>query len=83
MGLCWELASLVVGRLTGAATVVDEVHGFKYLDERDLLGFFDGTENPTGPAAKAAVLMHLAGESRVQARSWTSRVPGAAGEMFP
>jgi porphyrinogen peroxidase len=55
MDLCWELASLVVGRLAGAATVVDEVHGFKYFDERDLLGFVDGTENPTGAAAAAAV----------------------------
>jgi putative iron-dependent peroxidase len=55
MDLCWELASLVVGRLAGAATVVDEVHGFKYFDERDLLGFVDGTENPTGSAAESAV----------------------------
>ena len=55
MDLCWELASLVVGRLAGAATVVDEVQGFKYFDERDLLGFVDGTENPTGSAAEAAV----------------------------
>jgi putative iron-dependent peroxidase len=55
MDLCWELASLVVGRLSGAATVVDEIHGFKYFDERDLLGFVDGTENPTGQAAEIAV----------------------------
>jgi porphyrinogen peroxidase len=55
MDLCWELASLIVDRLAGAATVLDEVHGFKYFDERDLLGFVDGTENPTGPAAAAAV----------------------------
>ncbi len=55
MDLCWELASLVVGRLVGAATVVDEVHGFKYFDERDLLGFVDGTENPAGSAAEMAV----------------------------
>jgi putative iron-dependent peroxidase len=55
MDLCWELASLVVGRLAGAATVVDEIHGFKYFDERDLLGFVDGTENPTGQAAAVAV----------------------------
>ena len=34
---------------------VDEVHGFKYFDDRDLLGFVDGTENPTGAAAAAAV----------------------------
>jgi putative iron-dependent peroxidase len=55
MDLCWELASLVVGRLAGSATVVDEVQGFKYFDERDLLGFVDGTENPSGSAAEAAV----------------------------
>ena len=55
MDLCWELASLVVGRLAGAATVVDEIHGFRYFDERDLLGFVDGTENPTGQAADIAV----------------------------
>jgi porphyrinogen peroxidase len=55
MDLCWELASLITDRLAGAATVVDEVHGFRYFDERDLLGFVDGTENPTGAAAEAAV----------------------------
>ena len=42
-------------RLAGSVTVVDEVHGFKYFDDRDLLGFVDGTENPTGAAATGAV----------------------------
>jgi putative iron-dependent peroxidase len=37
--------------------VVDEVHGFKSFDERDLLGFVDGTENPEGGPARAAVLI--------------------------
>jgi putative iron-dependent peroxidase len=54
---CFELAGLVVTRLEGAASVVDEVHGFKYFDERDLLGFVDGTENPSGrPAFVAAIV---------------------------
>jgi porphyrinogen peroxidase len=57
MDLCWELAALVVDRLEGATTLVDEVHGFRYFDERDLLGFVDGTENPSGPAAEAAVII--------------------------
>ena len=43
-------------RLAGCARVVDEVHGFRSFDERDLLGFVDGTENPEGAAAAAAVL---------------------------
>jgi putative iron-dependent peroxidase len=55
MDLCFELADLLIGRLAGVASVVDEVHGFRYFDQRDLLGFVDGTENPTGRAAEAAV----------------------------
>jgi putative iron-dependent peroxidase len=51
MDLCFELAGRLMNRLAGSATVRDEVHGFKYFDERDLLGFVDGTENPTGPSA--------------------------------
>jgi porphyrinogen peroxidase len=57
MDMCFELSALLVGRLAGAAHVVDEVHGFKYFDERDLLGFVDGTENPSGRAAQEAVVI--------------------------
>jgi putative iron-dependent peroxidase len=53
--LCFELARLLAGRLAGAADVVDEVSGFRYFDQRDMLGFVDGTENPTGAAARDAV----------------------------
>jgi putative iron-dependent peroxidase len=57
MDLCFELAEQIMMRLDGAGTVVDEVHGFSYFDERDLLGFVDGTENPTGPAAARATII--------------------------
>jgi porphyrinogen peroxidase len=57
MDLCFELATQIMTRLGGAVTVVDEVHGFRYFDERDLLGFVDGTENPTGAAAARAALI--------------------------
>ncbi len=53
--LCFELAQRLLDRLIRHAQVVDEVHGFKSFDERDLLGFVDGTENPGGAAALAAV----------------------------
>ena len=56
LDLCFELATQIMGRLAGWVTVQDEVHGFRYFDERDLLGFVDGTENPAGAAAEAAVL---------------------------
>jgi putative iron-dependent peroxidase len=55
--LCFELASHIMTRLSGAVTVADEVHGFRYFDERDLLGFVDGTENPVGAAAVRATLI--------------------------
>ena len=57
MDLCFELAAQIMARLKGAAAVADEVHGFRYFDERDLLGFVDGTENPTGEAAADAVFI--------------------------
>ncbi|MFF7146137.1 Dyp-type peroxidase [Streptomyces nodosus] len=57
MDLCFELAQLIGERLHGAATVVDEVHGFKSFDERDLLGFVDGTENPEGALADDSVFI--------------------------
>jgi putative iron-dependent peroxidase len=55
--VCFELAAQIMERLAGSVAVIDEVHGFKYFDDRDLLGFVDGTENPTGPAATAAVVV--------------------------
>ena len=57
MDLCFEFVTQVMTRLAGAVTVVDEVHGFRYFDERDLLGFVDGTENPVGAAAGTAALV--------------------------
>jgi putative iron-dependent peroxidase len=57
MDLCFEFASEAMNRLAGAVTVADEVHGFRFFDERDLLGFVDGTENPTGPHAVSALLV--------------------------
>lgn len=51
MDLCFELATQIMTRLGSAVSPVDEVHGFRYFDDRDLIGFVDGTENPTGQAA--------------------------------
>ena len=57
MDLCFELATHIMARLDGVATTVDEVHGFKFFDNRDLLGFVDGTENPAGQGALDATLI--------------------------
>jgi putative iron-dependent peroxidase len=55
MDLCFELATQIMTRLGGAVEPVDEVHGFRYFDDRDLIGFVDGTENPRGQEAIDAV----------------------------
>ncbi len=57
LDLCFELAQRLTEALDGHARVIDEVHGFRSFDERDLLGFVDGTENPEGGAAQAAALI--------------------------
>jgi putative iron-dependent peroxidase len=57
MDLCFELATQIMSRLGAAVSAVDEVHGFKYFDERDLLGFVDGTENPVDQAAVDAAIV--------------------------
>jgi putative iron-dependent peroxidase len=54
MDLCFEFARQTMNRLGDSVDVVDETHGFKYFEERDLLGFVDGTENPTGLSALEA-----------------------------
>jgi len=57
MDLCFELATQIMARIGPAVEPVDEIHGFRYFDDRDLLGFVDGTENPRGEAIVDAVLV--------------------------
>jgi porphyrinogen peroxidase len=59
MDLCFELATHLMSRLGTAVTTVDEVHGFRYFDQRSMVGFVDGTENPTG---NEAVMFTVVGE---------------------
>lgn len=54
---CFELAMVIGDRLRGAAAIVDETVGFRYFEQRDLLGFVDGTENPEGADAAGAALI--------------------------
>jgi putative iron-dependent peroxidase len=81
MWLCFKLARLIVDRLATKVRIADEVHGFKSFDERDLLGFVDGTENPEGRAAGAAVLIGdedpgFAGGSYLIVQKYLHDLPG-------
>jgi putative iron-dependent peroxidase len=57
MDLCFELATQIMTRIGDVVSPEDEVHGFRYFDDRDMIGFVDGTENPREEAAMEAVLV--------------------------
>jgi len=70
MDICFELATQIMERIGDAVSVADEVQGFRYFEDRDLIGFVDGTENPRGALALEAALVgeedaHFAGGSYV------------------
>lgn len=75
LDVCFELGGRLLASMAGAVTVVDEVHGFKFFEQRDLLGFVDGTENPDGPDAVDAVQIaddqDFAGASYVHVQRYT------------
>ncbi len=57
LDLCFELATQIMAKLGNAVSPANEVQGFRYFDDRDLLGFVDGTENPTGQEAIEATIV--------------------------
>jgi putative iron-dependent peroxidase len=78
--LCYELAAQIMARLSGMVTSVDETHGFRYFDDRDLTGFVDGTENPAGDEKLAATVIGeedppFAGGSYVMVQKYVHDMP--------
>jgi putative iron-dependent peroxidase len=57
MDICFELATQIMERIADAVLVADEVQGFRYFEDRDLIGFVDGTENPRGALALESALI--------------------------
>ncbi len=57
MDICFELATQIMEKIGDAVEVADEVQGFRYFEDRDLIGFVDGTENPRGSLALESALV--------------------------
>jgi len=55
--LSFELAQRIKRLLGPLVSLMDESHGFTYLDSRDLTGFIDGTANPEGTEREAVALI--------------------------
>ena len=84
--LCFEFERILLDSLGAGVTVIDEVSGFRYFDARDLLGFVDGTANPTGLDLPASALVgdedaDFAGGSYVVVQKYLHDL--TAGRRFP
>ena len=55
--LCFEFETILLEAFDSSVVVIDEVYGFRYFDSRDLLGFVDGTANPTGSDLSESALV--------------------------
>lgn len=59
---CFELAQSFLDEVRAGVEVLEEQAGFRYLDNRDLTGFIDGTENPHEPDGRAEAALIPGGE---------------------
>lgn len=94
MGMCYEIGQILTTDFGESVTTLEEVHGFRYFDLRDLTGFVDGTENPTGTEALDTILVgpedaHFAGGSYVTIQryvtdfaDWNSRPVAQQEDVF-
>lgn len=60
MDLNFQAAKYLALSLRGVAELTEDIQGFKYLDNRDMIDFVDGTENPVNEERNQSVL--VAGE---------------------
>ena len=55
--LNFQAAKYIMKSFSQLATLIEDIQGYKYLDNRDMIDFVDGTENPTGEERARAVLV--------------------------
>jgi putative iron-dependent peroxidase len=82
-GSIFERSQRLLAALEASFELDDVLDTFKYDIGRDLTGYEDGTENPTGDDAVAAALVtagaRMAGSSFVAVQRWVHDLPGFAG----
>ena len=57
MDLNFVAAKQLTRSLNGVAELTEDIQAFRYLDNRDMVDFVDGTENPTGELRAESVLV--------------------------
>ena len=66
------MAQAAVNAFAQAIDVQQEIHGFRWVEERDLTGFIDGTENPKD-AQRAEVALISNGNDKDGSYVFTQR----------
>ncbi|MCG9729955.1 Dyp-type peroxidase [Shewanella sp. Isolate13] len=55
--LNFQAAKYIRNSFNDIANLIEDIQGYKYLDNRDMIDFVDGTENPVGKERTEAVLV--------------------------
>lgn len=55
--LNFQAAKYIRNSFNSLASLIEDIQGYKYLDNRDMIDFVDGTENPVGDERVEAVLV--------------------------
>ena len=55
--ISFKLQQKIMSLLGDSVQIQEDIHGFRYLDSRDLTGFVDGTENPAGDNRASVALV--------------------------
>lgn len=74
--LNFQAAKYLIRAFAPIAEVIEDVQGYKYLDDRDLIDFVDGTENPFGDERPQWVLTgddHYPGGSYLVVQRYTHK----------
>ena len=69
----FSLAQAALAAFSDVVAIEEETHGFRWVEERDLSGFVDGTENPQGDARQQVAIIAEgpdAGGSYVFTQRW-------------
>ena len=57
MDLNFRISKGIADLFASCATVTEDIQGYEYLKDRDMIDFVDGTENPTEQARASAILV--------------------------
>lgn len=68
----FSLAQAALTTFGNAIRIEEETHGFRWVEERDLSGFIDGTENPQGEQRPVVAVIGEGEEDAGEAMCWYS-----------